>query len=96
MYSKNPQHMVRDCPRLPREVFSADILDDQLETVATEFFAKQKHFRLDDEKRVTYVSSIIDFYSKDFVPSGKAADLGAYINQYRVKPIPEWLQDKVY
>lgn len=80
--------MVRDCPRLPREVFAADTLDQQLDAAAKEFFAKQIHFRLDDDEQVAYVSSILDFYTKDFVPSGKAADLSAYINTYLQHPIP--------
>lgn len=81
--------MVRDCPRLPREVFAAVTLDQQLEAASKEFFAKEKHFRLDADKQVAYVSSILDFYTKDFVPSGKAADLDSYINQYIEQPIPE-------
>lgn len=81
--------MVRDCPRLPQEVFSAETLDQQLEAAAKEFFAKEKHFRLDDKKKIAYVSSILDFYTEDFVASGKAADLGSYINTYLDEPIPE-------
>ncbi len=81
--------MVRDCPRLPREVFYADSLDQQLEAATQEFFANEKHFRLDDEKKIAYVSSILDFYTEDFVPSGKAADLGSYINTYLDEPIPK-------
>ncbi|MGI9287046.1 MAG: DUF547 domain-containing protein [Pseudomonadales bacterium] len=81
--------MVRDCPRLPRQIFSAETLDQQLEAAAKEFFAKDLHFRQDDNKRIAYVSSILDFYTKDFVPSGKAADLGSYINTYREQPVPE-------
>ncbi|MGI9293267.1 MAG: DUF547 domain-containing protein [Pseudomonadales bacterium] len=81
--------MVRDCPRLPRQVFAAETLDQQLEAATKEFFAKEKHFRLDNNKRVAYVSSILDFYTKDFVPSGKAADLGSYINTYLEQAIPE-------
>ncbi len=81
--------MVRDCPRLPREVFLANTLDQQLQVLTKEFFSKQKHFRVDGDKKVVYVSSILDFYTKDFVSSGKAADLSSYINEYLEQPIPE-------
>lgn len=81
--------MVRDCPRLPREPFVAASLDQQLDAASREFFGKQQHFRLDREKRIAYVSAILDFYTEDFVPSGKAADLPAYINPYLDEPIPE-------
>jgi hypothetical protein len=45
--------------------------------------------RIDDEKKRVYVSSILDFYTEDFVRSGKVADLPAYINFYRKHPISE-------
>lgn len=81
--------MVRDCPRLPRQAFAAETLDQQLEAATWEFFAKEKHVRLDDKQRILYVSSILDFYTEDFVPSGKAADLPAYVNTYLEQPVPE-------
>lgn len=81
--------MVRDCPRLPRQAFTAETLDQQLEAASREFFTKEKHFRLDDDNRILYVSSILDFYTEDFVPSGKAADLASYINTYLEQPVPE-------
>ncbi len=81
--------MVRDCPRLPREAFRADSLDQQLESAAQEFFAKEKHLRIDSKKRTIYVSSILDFYTEDFVASGKSRDLGRYINRYLQDPVPK-------
>ena len=80
--------MVRDCPRLPREVFTAASLHAQLESAAVEFFGKERHLRIDTKKRTVYVSAILDFYTEDFVASGKRDDLGAYINRYRAEPLP--------
>lgn len=81
--------MVRDCPRLPQKPFTADKLEEQLEAASWEFFNKERHLRLDRDKKRIYVSAILDFYTKDFVPSGRAQDLAGYINQYRDQPLPE-------
>ena len=80
--------MVRDCPRLPREPFLAASLEDQLQSVSVEFFNKDKHLRLDPDKKIVHVSSILDFYTEDYVSSGKARDLVPYINKFRKKPVP--------
>ena len=81
--------MVKDCPRLPQIPFMADTLDEQLEQAAIEFFNKPKHFYIDDEEKAVFVSEILDFYTEDFVESGKTKDLDTYINQYRKQLIPE-------
>lgn len=81
--------MVKDCPRLPQQPFYPDTLDETLEQATYEFFSKKRHFYLDNEKKRAYVSEILDFYTEDFVPSGKAKDLPQYINQYLKTPIPK-------
>jgi len=81
--------MVQDCPRLPRTVFTPIDLDTQLEQAAREFINSDKYVQVDDEQRLILVSAIFDFYTKDFVPSGKARDLPDYINLYRAEPLPE-------
>lgn len=81
--------MVRDCPRLPREPFPVDGLEGVLESATWEFFSKPKHLRLDHDKQRVYVSAILDFYTEDFVPSGRARDLGDYINRYREQALPQ-------
>ena len=80
--------MVKDCPRLPQEPFLVDTLDQQLDAATWEFFSKERHFYLDDKKKRAHVSAILDFYTKDFVKSGKAKDLPEYINRYLKQPIP--------
>ncbi|MEH6358484.1 MAG: DUF547 domain-containing protein [Pseudomonadales bacterium] len=81
--------MVRDCPRLPQEAFQANTLEQQLEVAAQEFFNKDKHIRIDADKRTLYVSKILDFYTEDFVPSGKVRDLTEYVNRYAKMMVPE-------
>lgn len=79
--------MVRDCPRLPREPFRADRLDSQLDTVAREFFSKERHIRVDADKRELWLSEILDFYTEDFVADGRRRSLISYVNQYLSMPI---------
>jgi hypothetical protein len=81
--------MVKDCPRLPRKPFKPDNLDEQLENVTWEFFSKDKHLRVDHEKKELWVSAILKFYTKDFVSSGKRQDLLGYVNQYLEEKIPD-------
>ena len=81
--------MVKDCPRLPQEPFLVETLDKQLDAVSWDVFSKERHIYFDEKKKRVYVSAILDFYTKDFVKSGKAKDLPEYINQYLKKPIPE-------
>ena len=80
--------MVKDCPRLPQQPFQAAVLEQQLTDLTQAFFNKAKHLRCDHGQRVAYVSEILDFYTEDFVASGKQQDLLAYINHYRAKRIP--------
>jgi Protein of unknown function, DUF547 len=80
--------MVRDCPRLPMQRFNGEILEYQLESATQEFFNKAKHIRVDEDKRILYVSKILDFYTEDFVPSGKTIDLLGYVNAYTKMNVP--------
>jgi hypothetical protein len=80
--------MVRSCPRLPRTPFVADDLESQLQAATIEFFAGDKHLRIDHGKREVLVSEILRFYTRDFVASNERQDLIAYINQYRADSVP--------
>jgi len=80
--------MVRDCPRLPKEAFRAETLEAQLEQATREFINGEKYVQVDNDKEQIRVSAIFDFYTKDFVASGKARDLPDYINRYRTQPLP--------
>ncbi len=80
--------MVRDCPRLPRQAFVAETLDQQLEQAAIEFFQHPRKLQVDHDAREIRVSAILDFYTSDFVSSGRAEDLPEYINRYLQQPLP--------
>lgn len=80
--------MVKDCPRLPAVPFTVDELDTQLEDATREFFGKERHLRIDDAGMKIEVSAILDFYTKDFVDSGRASDLPQYINRYLEQALP--------
>jgi hypothetical protein len=81
--------MVRDCPRLPQTTFTADNVDEQLEQATREFINSDKYVQVDQKQKQVRVSAIFNFYTKDFVPSGKTRDLPDYINRYRSEPLPE-------
>lgn len=80
--------MVKDCPRLPRVAFRPETLEKQLEAAAKEFFANSKYLLVNAQNKTAMVSSILKFYTADFVASGKAADLLSYINRYAPEPVP--------
>lgn len=81
--------MVKDCPRLLKQAFTAETLDKDLQAVSVEFFSKERHIRFDDEAKNIYLSSILKFYTKDFTPNGDKQDLIAYVNQFTSKKVPE-------
>jgi len=81
--------MVRDCPRLPQQVFRSETMEQQLAAATSEFLNSEKHVQIDDEAKRIRVSAIMDFYTKDFVASGKRRDLPQYINRYRSEPLPD-------
>ena len=80
--------MVKDCPRLPRQPFIAQTLEQDLQAAAVEFFNKDKHILINDEDKVLRLSGIMKFYTKDYVASGKKQDLLGYVNQFRENKVP--------
>lgn len=82
--------MVKDCPRLPQKAFTAENLDAELDLATREFFSKPLHLRVDHDKQRIFVSSILKFYTEDFVASGKKKDLPQYIDGYLPEPLPEY------
>jgi hypothetical protein len=79
--------MAVSCPRLPREPFTADGLDQELEREAERFFAEKRNLEVQPEKRRLRVAEILDFYTEDF--TAKSGTLVAYINRYHDGSIPE-------
>ena len=75
------------CPHLPREVFTAEKLEMQLDREAKKFFNEARNVQVDDAAKKFSVSEILDFYTQDFL--AKAPSLVAYVNRYRDVKVPE-------
>ncbi len=73
----------RGCPRLLNEAYVSDRLDDQLTLNAKAFFADREKFRFDANRRVFFVSPILDWFGEDF--GENSGD--------RLKKIAAWLPD---
>ncbi len=68
----------RGCPRLPRDAFDAESLDQQLDAAMAEFVGDERHCRVDPAKGVVFLSKIFDWFKSDF--EGGLID---YVNRYR-------------
>lgn len=86
--------MARSCPRLPQAAFSADELEAQLQAAAREFLNDPRNVRVDAAAREVWLSSILDFYARDFAPDGKRRSLIEYVNRYRDEPVDPGLAVK--
>jgi hypothetical protein len=75
------------CPVLPRQPFTAQSLDAELERETRAFFARPESFRIDMAQRTVWLSELLDFYPEDFVPR-PAASLLDYANRYASQPAP--------
>lgn len=72
------------CPRLPREPFLPDTLDEQLDAAMTEFVAEERNVRVGDG--TVTLSKIFDWFEGDFVDYEKrhgGSGLITYVNRYR-------------
>ena len=69
------------CPVLPRTVFTAEGLDDELDRETRRFFARRENLTVDDTQRTVFFNEILKFYTEDFVP-GHAQTLIAYAQRY--------------
>ena len=77
-----------DCPRLPRQPFLPETLDEQLEAAMTEFVAVERNCAVDEEAGTVTLSKIFDWFRKDFEdypqPLGEGGgELLDYVNRYR-------------
>ncbi len=75
------------CPALPRAVFTAERLNDELEGETLKFFARVENLRVDDARRTVFFNQILKFYTEDFVP-GHGENLIAYAQRYTIQKIP--------
>ena len=69
------------CPRLPREVFTAEKLEAQLTREAKLFFNEARNVAVDDVNKSVAISEILKFYTEDFLT--QSSSLIAYVNRYR-------------
>ena len=75
------------CPRLPRDVFTAEKLEMQLQRESKQFFNEARNVEVNDTAKTFKVSEILKFYTADFL--AKAPSLAAYVNYYRDVKVPE-------
>ncbi len=75
------------CPRLPREPFRPDKLQQQLDEAAIQFFGEARNLRMLPERKLVRVSSILKFYAEDFL--AKSPTLIAYVNKYASPKVPD-------
>ena len=90
-----------DCPRLPREPFLPESLDQQLEAAMREFVSEERNCSIDVEAGTVTLSKIFDWFRKDFEdyprPLGQGGgELLNYVNRYRADnaQIPDGLKVK--
>lgn len=79
--------MTLGCPRLPREPFRAETLDQQLERETRRFFGEERNLRVNHAERTVYLSEILKWFEEDFLTH--APTLLAYINRYAPRSVPE-------
>lgn len=56
------------CPALPRTMFTAAGLDQELDRETRAFFARPENLRVDDTSRTIFFNEILKFYTEDFAP----------------------------
>ncbi len=78
--------MTRSSPRLPRGPFTAEDLDGELDAATRVFLAEPRNLQLDPARRVVRLSPLFRLYAEDFLR--RAPSLIAWINRYRIAPIP--------
>ncbi|MBX2868700.1 MAG: DUF547 domain-containing protein [Acidiferrobacterales bacterium] len=80
------------CPRLIKQPYQAELLDQQLQTAMIEFLNGSQHIQLDTAKKQVRISMIFDWFEEDFIDYEKAQGntegsknhrLIDYINRFR-------------
>jgi hypothetical protein len=57
----------RGCPYLPREAFTGEQLNAQLDRETRKFLSQMRNFNINHQEKVIYMSSIFKWYEKDFI-----------------------------
>ena len=81
------------CPRLPREAFLPERLDEQLDGAMREFVEEERNVSVDAAGRTVTLSKIFDWFEDDFLDFEKAHGnanpvLLDYVNRYRTRETP--------
>jgi len=56
----------KGCPRLPREAYIPERLDNQLDVAMRQFLSEPRNLSVDLDNNIIHMSSIFDWYEKDF------------------------------
>ena len=55
------------CPPLINEAYFPEKLDEQMERSTKKFINNESNFRVDEDKKIIYISAIFDWYENDFI-----------------------------
>ena len=85
------------CPRLPRQAFSADMLDSQLDRETRIFVAEQRNVRINYQNKTIVLSEIFNWYGDDFTdwyrqnhpeqPASLANYIALYLDSEKAKEL---------
>ena len=75
------------CPVLPRKMFTAEGLNQELDRETRAFFARPENLRVDDSTRTIFFNEILKFYTEDFTPR-HAPTLIDYAARYVSRKLP--------
>ena len=75
------------CPVLPRKVFTAAGLNQELDRETRAFFARPENLIVDDASRTIFFNELLSFYSEDFAPR-HAPTLIDYAARYVSRDLP--------
>lgn len=59
------------CPRLDRDAFRGNNLDEHLERLTRQFFAERRNLHINGGKNEVWLSKLLDWYGKDFEKDGR-------------------------
>ena len=79
------------CPRLPREPFRPETLEEQLERETRLFFSEERNFCIDHERRTVVLSQILEWYASDFTDwlATNASEAPATVREYVAQYVDE-------
>ena len=75
------------CPVLPRKVFTAAGVSQELDRETRSFFARSENLRVDATSRTIFFNEILSFYTEDFAPR-HAPTLTEYAARYVSRELP--------